>query len=113
MTTIAPALLHEPGSPAYEDACVLFNAMIATGPGTWPAAPRRTTSRRRWPSRRRRGSRSPSVRAATPSRGGWALRGGGGNFGVVTALELTLHPVGAEVLAGLVVYPEARAAELL
>ena len=43
----------------------------------------------------------------------WALRGGGGNFGVVTALELTLHPVGPEVLAGLVVYPEARAGELL
>ncbi len=30
----------------------------------------------------------------------WALRGGGGNFGVVTALEMTLHPVGPEVLAG-------------
>ena len=43
----------------------------------------------------------------------WALRGGGGNFGVVTALELTLHPVGPEVLAGLAVYPEARAGELL
>src|SRR4051812_26312985 len=43
----------------------------------------------------------------------WALRGGGGNFGVVTALELTLHPLGPEVLAGLVVYPEALAAKLL
>jgi FAD/FMN-containing dehydrogenase len=43
----------------------------------------------------------------------WALRGGGGTFGVVTALEFTLHPVGPEVLAGLVVYPEERGAELL
>src|SRR4051812_26439304 len=32
MTTIAPPLLHEPGSPAYEDACVLLNSMIATRP---------------------------------------------------------------------------------
>ena len=43
----------------------------------------------------------------------WALRGGGGNFGVVTALELALHPVGPDVLAGLVVHPEERGAELL
>ena len=43
----------------------------------------------------------------------WALRGGGGNFGVVTALELTLHPVGPEVLAGIVLYPQERAGELL
>ena len=35
----------------------------------------------------------------------WALRGGGGNFGVVTAFELQLHPVGPEVLSGLVVHP--------
>src|SRR5688500_2889771 len=32
MTTTATSLLHEPGSPAYEDACVLFNAMIGTRP---------------------------------------------------------------------------------
>src|SRR5688500_10938641 len=32
MTTIAPSILHEPGSPAYEDACVLFNSMITTRP---------------------------------------------------------------------------------
>ena len=32
MSTIAPSVLHEPGSPAYEDACVLFNAMITTRP---------------------------------------------------------------------------------
>src|SRR5215208_4348085 len=43
----------------------------------------------------------------------WALRGGGGNFGVVTALELALHRVGPEVLAGLAIWPEERGAELL
>ena len=35
----------------------------------------------------------------------WALRGGGGNFGVVTSFEYQLHPLGPQVLAGLVVYP--------
>ncbi len=43
----------------------------------------------------------------------WALRGGGGSFGVVTALELQLHPVGPEVMAGLVLHPAERAPELL
>ncbi len=43
----------------------------------------------------------------------WALRGGGGNFGVVTAIELTLHPVGPQVLGGLVLHPADRARELL
>src|ERR671911_506253 len=32
MTMIAPSILHEPGSPAYEDARVLFNSMITTRP---------------------------------------------------------------------------------
>ena len=35
----------------------------------------------------------------------WALRGGGGNFGVVTSLEYRLHPVGPQVLAGWLFYP--------
>ena len=42
----------------------------------------------------------------------WGLRGGGGNFGVVTRLDYRLHPLG-EVLGGLVVHPLARAREVL
>jgi hypothetical protein len=42
----------------------------------------------------------------------WALRGGCGNFGVVTSLEYRLHPVG-EVLGGMVVHPLDRAGEVL
>ena len=43
----------------------------------------------------------------------WALRGGGGNFGVVTSFEFALHPVGPEVLSGLIVHPLDRAPDLL
>jgi FAD/FMN-containing dehydrogenase len=35
----------------------------------------------------------------------WAIRGGGGNFGVITSMELRLHDVGPRVLAGQVIYP--------
>ena len=217
MTTIASSLLHEPGSPAYEDACVLFNSMIATRPryvarcaspddvaealafaaarglevsvragghavsgkalcegvvldvrgldsvevdpvrrvvrvgggATWAQVDRATQEH----GLATTGGRVSTTGVAGLTLGGgsgwlerkhglacdnllaaelvtadgervrasatenpdllWALRGGGGNFGVVTALELTLHPVGPEVLAGIVLYPEARAAELL
>lgn len=43
----------------------------------------------------------------------WALRGGGGNFGVVTRFEFQLHPLGPGVLSGLVVYPLKEAASAL
>ncbi len=42
----------------------------------------------------------------------WGLRGGTGNFGIVTALEFRLHPV-RQVYAGNLYYPLERAAELL
>ena len=41
----------------------------------------------------------------------WALRGGGGNFGVVTSLEYKLHPVGPQVLAGWLIFPVEKARE--
>ncbi len=43
----------------------------------------------------------------------WAIRGGSGNFGVVTRFEFKLHPVGPNVLAGLIVYPLKEAAAAL
>jgi FAD/FMN-containing dehydrogenase len=43
----------------------------------------------------------------------WAIRGGGGNFGVVTSFELKLHPIGPMVIAGLVVHPFPTAKEVL
>jgi FAD/FMN-containing dehydrogenase len=43
----------------------------------------------------------------------WAIRGGGGNFGVVTQFEFQLFPVGPEILAGLIVYPFNQAKQIL
>src|SRR5687767_7652615 len=217
MTTIAHSILHEPGSPAYEDACGLFNSMITTRPryvarcssaddvaealafaaaeglevsvragghavsgralcegvvldvrgidfvgvdpvrrvarigggATWAQVDRATQEH----GLATTGGRVSTTGVAGLTLGGgsgwlerkhglacdnllaaelvtadgelirasaaenpellWALRGGGGNFGVVTALEMTLHPVGPEVYAGIVVYPQERAGELL
>ncbi|MGA7934869.1 MAG: FAD-binding oxidoreductase [Kovacikia sp.] len=43
----------------------------------------------------------------------WAIRGGGGNFGIVTEFEFALHPVGPEILAGLLVFPLSQAKQVL
>jgi FAD/FMN-containing dehydrogenase len=43
----------------------------------------------------------------------WAIRGGGGNFGVVTRFEFALHPVGPDIVAGLLVFPHDQAADVL
>ena len=43
----------------------------------------------------------------------WAIRGGGGNFGIVTSFEYRLHPVGPIVLAGPVFHPLEDAPEVL
>ncbi len=43
----------------------------------------------------------------------WALRGGSGNFGVVTHFEFRLHPVGPDVLSGLIVYPISAAKSVM
>ena len=43
----------------------------------------------------------------------WAIRGGGGSFGVVTAFEYRLHPIGPDVMFAFVLYPGERAREIL
>lgn len=43
----------------------------------------------------------------------WALRGGGGNFGVVTQFEFQLYPVGPGITAGLIVFPAAQSKQVL
>lgn len=43
----------------------------------------------------------------------WAIRGGGGNFGIVTSFEYRLHPIDSKILGGMVLYPMDQAKEVL
>lgn len=42
----------------------------------------------------------------------WAIRGGGGNFGIAASLEYVLHPVGPMITGGLVAHPLSKAPEM-
>jgi FAD/FMN-containing dehydrogenase len=43
----------------------------------------------------------------------WAIRGGGGNFGIIVQFEFELFPVGPEILAGLIVFPAEQSKQVL
>src|SRR5262245_43107902 len=43
----------------------------------------------------------------------WAMRGGGGNFGIATSFEFQLHPVGPMITGGLIAFPFDRARDVL
>ena len=43
----------------------------------------------------------------------WAIRGGGGNFGIAASLEYALHQVGPMITGGVVAHPFARALDVL
>lgn len=43
----------------------------------------------------------------------WGLRGGGGNFGVVTGIDYMLYPVGPEIVGGVVAWPASEAPAVL
>ena len=61
-------------------------------------------------SARRRHRRRPAPNASATENADlfWGLRGGGGNFGIVTSFELGLHPVGRTVSAGPLFFPGGR-----
>jgi len=43
----------------------------------------------------------------------WGLKGGGGNFGIVTSFDFKLNPAGPELLCGLIVHPHSAARDIL
>ena len=43
----------------------------------------------------------------------WGLRGGGGNFGVLTGIDYTLYPVGPQIVGGVVAWPASEAPKVL
>ena len=87
-------------------------------PRRWPRlADAQVRPRRRQPPlgrrrHRRRAAPDRERRPSTPTCSG-ALRGGGGNFGVVTSFEYRLHPVGPVVTGGVILYPAERARDAL
>ena len=79
-------------------------AGVTTSPGTEPATEGSWLTSRRC-------TASTSISAGADLF--WALRGGGGNFGIVTSFEFRLHPVGPIVTAGAIFFPGEAAGDLL
>ena len=98
--------LLTPDSDGYDEARSIWNAMIDRRPGLIVqcagAADVVTAS-------------GDLVKASAEENSDlfWGIRGGGGNFGIVTSWEFELHPVGPQVLSGLIVHPFSEARDLL
>src|SRR5260370_961754 len=112
--------LLRPGDDGYDAARQVWNGMIdrrpaliarCAGVADVMAAVRFARAHRLLLAVRRDGQLSTASAGPTP-RLLWGLRGGGGNFGVVTSFEYQLHPVGP-VLAGMVIHPISEAKEVL
>ena len=96
-----------PGSPPTSASSATASAAASAGTAASTASPATGSARSSWsPPTASRGGSTPSNEPDLF----WALRGGGGDFGVVTALEFELLPI-AEAFGGALLFPVERAAE--
>jgi FAD/FMN-containing dehydrogenase len=139
MSTTRPAHVLEPEQPGYDEARRVFNAMIDAATqahGLHTPGGRVTTTglggfttggRYGWTSSKYGLACDNLISAEVVLADGsvvraserehadlfWGLRGGGGNFGIVTEFEFRLHPLGPTVLAWLAMFPADQAPDVL
>ena len=105
--TVWPPRVGSWGTPA---SAASASAAASAGSCASTGSPWTTSSGRRWSPPR---ARSSQASASDHPDLFWALRGGGGNFGVVTSFRFTLHPVGPTVIAGPVFWAAEDTADVL